>query len=190
MWSGGTALRLLRCRGTVLAMKRYVLLAALLLPSPALAEWMLDNGVAIVSPSANNSTMELLAISCGDPYQVEVYSRGGPVRPEPADASVETDYFYKPGKVQARIDGQVFPLAAAGSEAAVVLFAEGTAAEGHMADIDAAFIAALKSGTSATLAFDVTPDTNAADGTPHETVADFPLAGSTAAIEGALATCN
>lgn len=173
-------------------MNRHVLLAALLLlPSPALAEWMLDNGVAIVSPAGNNSTMELLAISCGDPYQVEVYSRGGPVRPDPAgDASAEADYFYKPGKVQARIDGQVFAMTAAGSDAAVVLFSEGTAAQNYMADVDPAFIAALKSGTMLSLAFDVTPQANAADGTPHETVADFPLAGSSAAIDAALATCS
>ena len=132
--------------------------------------------------------MELLAISCGDPVMVEVYSRGGPVKPE---AGAETvDYFYKPGMVQARIDGAVFPLTAAGSDAAVVLFAEGTAAQNHMAPIDPAFIAALKGGTMLTLAFDVTAETNAADGTAHETLADFPLSGSTAALDAALAACG
>jgi hypothetical protein len=173
-------------------MTRQILLAALIaLPTPSLAEWMLDNGVAIVAPTANNSTMELLAISCGDPIQVEVYSRGGPVRPEPVvDDGAAADYFYLPGKVQARVDGQVFALVAAGSEAAVVLFGEGTAAQSHMADIDPAFVAALKTGTTLTLAFDVTPEANAADGTAHETMADFPLAGSSAALDAALASCS
>ena len=159
--------------------------------SPALAEWQVDNGVAIVSPTANNSTMELLAISCGDPYLVEVYSRGGPVRPD-ADSGtpVEADYFYQPGKVEARIDGRTFPLAAAGSDAAVVLFAQGKASENHLAPVAAAFIEALKGGTLLTLAFDVTPDANAQDGTPHETVAEFPLAGSRAVLEEALASCR
>ena len=172
-------------------MKRYVLIAALAaFPSQALAEWRLDNGVAIVSPAGNNSTMELLTVSCGDPFQVEVYSRGGPVRPEPAEAGLEADYFYKPGKVQARVDGRAFPLTAAGSEAAVVLFGEGSAAQNYMTDIDPAFIAALRVGSMLTLAFDVTPEANAVDGTPHETMADFPLAGSAAAIDAALASCN
>ena len=171
-------------------MMRPVLLAALIaLPSPALAEWMLDNGVAIVAPASNNSTMELLAISCGEPYQVEVYSRGGPVKPDPADDTVETDYFYKPGKVEARVDGRVFPMAAAGSDAAVVLFSQGSAAQSYLADVDRAFIAALRSGTSLTLAFDVTPAA-AADGTPHETMAEFPLTGSASALDAALAGCS
>jgi hypothetical protein len=159
--------------------------------SPALAEWQVDNGVAIVSPTANNSTMELLAISCGDPYLVEVYSRGGPVRPE-ADsaAAAAADYFYMAGKVEARIDGKAFPLAAAGSDAAVVLFAQGRAADNHLAPIGRAFVEALKDGTSLTLAFDVTPEANAQDGTPHETTAEFPLAGSRAVLEEVLASCN
>lgn len=156
--------------------------------SPALAEWQVDSGVAIVSPAANNSTMELLAVSCGDPYQVEVYSRGGPVRPD--GAAVEADYFYKPGKVEARIDGKAFALAAAGSDAAVVLFAQGKAADNHLAPVGADFIDALKGGATLTLAFDVTPDANAQDGSPHETVADFPLAGARAALEETLASCR
>lgn len=159
--------------------------------SPALAEWQVDNGVAIVAPGANNSTMELLAISCGDPYQVEVYSRGGPVRPDTGDgAAVEADYFYMPGRVEARIDGATFPLAAAGSDAAVVLFAQGKAADSHLAPISRAFIEALKGGMLLTLAFDVTPEANAQDGTAHETVAEFPLSGSRAILEEALAPCG
>ena len=167
------------------------LLALVPASSPALAEWRLDNGVAIVSPAATNSTMELLVIHCGDPYHVEVLARGGPVLPDPGgDAPVEADYFYKPGKVEARIDGRKFPLAAAGSDAAVVLFAEGSAAQSYLAPVGAPFIEALKTGTSLTLAFDVTPEANAADGSPHETVADFPLEGSAAALDAALASCS
>lgn len=165
-----------------------VLGLALAAAGPAAAEWRVDNGVAIVAPAATNGTMELLAISCGDPYQVEVYSRGGPVRPE--GAAAEADYFYKPGKVEARIDGAAFALAAAGSDAAVVLFAEGTAAQNHLAPVARAFIEALKDGTVLVLAFDATPEPNAQDDSPHETVAEFPLAGSRAALDEALAGCR
>lgn len=172
--------------------------AALVAAQPALAEWQVDSGVAIVAPSANNSTTELLAISCGEPYQVEVYSRGGPVRPDTGPdtdpdtggAPGEADYFYQPGKVEARIDGRVFALAAAGSEAAVVLFAEGKAADGYLADIPRSFIDALKEGELLVLAFDVTAGANATDGKAHETVAEFPLAGSRAALDEALAACR
>ena len=155
---------------------------------PARAEWLLDGGVAIVSPTGGNSTIELLVVHCGDPYHVEVLSRGGPVRPD-GDEAAEADYFYQPGKVQARIDGQAFPLVAAGSEAAVVLFGQGSAAQNHMASIDPSLIAALKAGTTLTLAFDITSQANA-DGTPHETFADFPLAGSSAVLDAALADCG
>ena len=163
-------------------------LALMGVASSAFADWQFDNGVAIVAPTANNSTMELLAIACGDPYQVEVYSRGGPVRPE--EASAEVDYFYKPGKVESQIDGAVFRLAASGSDAAVVLFAQGGAADNYLAPIDALFIEALKAGSTLTLAFDVTPDANTQDGSAHETVAQFSLAGARAALEEALAPCR
>lgn len=103
---------------------------------------------------------------------------------------VEADYFYQPGKVEARIDGRTFPLAAAGSDAAVVLFAQGKASENHLAPVTTPFIEALKGGTLLTLAFDVTSEANAQDGTPHETVAEFPLAGSRAVLEEALASCR
>ena len=162
--------------------------AAVAATSPAFAEWQVDGGVAIVAPTVNNSTMELFTVSCGDPYQVEVYSRGGPARPDAEGGGADgTDYFYQPGKVEARIDGVVFRLAAAGSDAAVVLFSEGKAADQHLAPLGAAFIAALKGGTTLTLAFDATPD--ALDGSPFETVAQFPLAGARAALEEALAAC-
>ena len=165
------------------------ILGVIALAGPAVADWQVDNGVAIVAPETNNSTIELLAVACGDPYQVEIYSRGGPVRPEGGtEGSAEADYFYLPGKVEARIDGRVHRLAAAGSGAAVVLFAEGSAADNHLAPLGRDFIAALKDGASLTLAFDVTP--HAQDGGPHETVATFPLAGARAALDEALASCR
>lgn len=174
-----------------LATAGLALLAAAVTSFPAFAEWRVDGGVAIVSPTANNSTMELLAVSCGDPYQIEVYSRGGPVRPDRGDrAAIEADYFYAPGKVEARIDGRVFRLAAAGSDAAVVLFAEGTAAQNHLAPVGASLIEALKGGTLLVLAFDVTPEASTRDGTPHETVAEFPLTRARAVLEEALASCG
>jgi hypothetical protein len=157
------------------------------LSTPASAEWLLDEGVAIVNPSETNSTIELMAVLCGDPFQVEVYSRGGPVMPEAGEAPA--DYFYLPNKVRAVIDGRAFPLAAAGSEAAVVLFAEGTKANSYMAPIRLDFIEALKSGAAMTLGFDITPE-NAADGTPFETHATFPLEGAPPVLDQALAGCR
>lgn len=164
-------------------------LVALAFTMPAHAEWMVDSGVAIVSPANNNSTMELLAVSCGDPFTIEVFSRGGPVRPD-SGADAAANYFHTPGKVVARIDGREYRLTAAGTPAAVELFAQGPAARKHAAPIRVDFIDALKTGTTLTLAFDVTPEPNAADGTPHETVAEFPLSGSAAALDAALATCG
>jgi hypothetical protein len=157
------------------------------LASPASAEWLLDEGVAIVAPNETNSTIELMAVLCGDPFQIEVYSRGGPVMPEAAE--VPADYFHLPDKVRAVIDGGAFPLAAAGSDAAVVLFAEGSKANGYLAPIRLEFIEALKSGSAMTLGFDITPE-NAADGTPFETYASFPLEGSRPVLDQGLAGCQ
>lgn len=155
--------------------------------SPASTEWLLDEGVAIVEPAETNSTIELMAVLCGDPFFVEVYSRGGPVMPEAGDVSAE--YFYLPGKVRAVIDGKAFPLAAAGSGAAVVLFAEGAKADNYLAPVRPEFIEALKSGSAMTLGFDITP-ANAADGSPFETFAMFPLEGARAVLNQALAECR
>lgn len=166
------------------------LLALTLAVLPASAEWLLDGGVAIVSPTGGNSNMELLAVHCGDPYHVEVLARGGAVAPDAGDTTENADYFYQPGKIEARIGGQAFPLVAAGSDSAVVLFAQGTAAQNYMAPIRQDLIAAMKAGATLTLAFDLTPQANAADGTPHETFAEFPLAGSSAALDTALAGCG
>ena len=156
---------------------------------PAHAEWMLDGGVAIVAPSGGNSNIELVVVSCGDPYHLEVLARGGAVAPE-AGGEGQSDYFYQPGKIEARIDGQAFALVAAGSDAAVVLFAQGTAAQDHMAPVGKALITAMKAGTTLTLAFDITSQKNADDGTSYETFAEFPLAGSAAVLDTALAGCR
>ena len=166
------------------------LLSLLIAAHPASAEWLLDGGVAIVSPTGGNSNVELLVVHCGDPYHVEVLARGGAVRQDTGDEAAAADYFYKPGKVQARVNGQTFPLVAAGSDAAVVLFAEGPAARNHMAPITSDLVAALKAGEMLTLAFDITPQANGSDGTAHETFAEFPLAGSATILETALAGCG
>lgn len=156
---------------------------------PAHAEWRLDSGVAIVAPSAGNSNIELLVVHCGAPYHIEVLARGGAVQPD-AGGEEQDDYFYKPNKVQIRVDGQAFPMVAAGADVAVVLFAQGTPAQDHMAPVGQAMIAAMKAGTALTLAFDITPQPNGADGTPYETFAEFPLAGSEAVLDEALAGCR
>ena len=155
--------------------------------SPAAAEWRIDEGVAIVEPSETNSNIELVAILCGDPFQLEVYARGGPVLP--ADQEVEADYFYKPDRVRAIIDNQLYRLTAAGSDGAVVLFGEGSAAESYMGRLPFPMIETLKAGKTFTLAFDITPANNA-DGSPHETLAVFPLEGSRAALDQVLGTCG
>lgn len=155
--------------------------------SPASAEWLLDEGVAIVEPAETNSTLELMAVLCGDPFFIEIYSRGGPVMPDSGD--VPAEYFYLPGKVRAVIDGTAFPLAAAGSGAAVVLFAEGTKADNYLAPVRLEFIEALKAGTAMSLGFDITAG-NAGDGSPYETFANFPLEGARAVLDQALAECQ
>lgn len=155
---------------------------------PAYADWRLDEGAAIVEPTATNSTVELLALMCGDPVHVEIYSRGGPVLPD-GDDSAKADYFYLPGKVRALVDGRPFPLAAGASDETVVLYAEGTKAENYMAPLRPDFVEAMMSGGALTLGFDVTPAAGA-DGSPFETTATFPLEGSRGMIEQALAGCT
>jgi hypothetical protein len=170
-------------------MKKAVLALALFAAStPVHAEWRLDEGVAIVEPSTTNGTVELLALMCGDPVHVEIYSRGGPVLPD-GDDTAKAEYFYLPGKVRALVDSRPYPLAAAASDEAVVLFAEGSKAQNYLAPLRADFIEELKTGGELTLGFDITP-ANAADGSPFETTATFPLEGSRAAIDEALAGCG
>jgi hypothetical protein len=170
-------------------MKRLLLATSiplLLAAAPALAEWRLDEGVAISDPASTNSNIELVALMCGDPFQLEVYARGGPVMP--ADQELVADYFNKAGRVRASVDAQNFKLAASGSDGAVVLFGEGPAADGYLADLPRSLVTALRSGKVLTLGFDITEAKNA-DGSPFETIAVFDLAGSDAAIGEALAGC-
>lgn len=165
------------------------LLAALLafVPTPAHADWRLDGGVAIVEPADSNSTVEAMTVLCGDPFFVEIYSRDGPVMP--AGGTVPAEYFYLPGKVRAVIDGTTYPLAAAGTELAVVLFEEGPEAQSYLAPIRLEFVEALKSGTAVTFGFDIT-DGKAADGTPFETFVTFRLEGARPILDEALAACQ
>lgn len=168
-------------------MKKLLAAMIALSPSVAHAEWRLDEGVAIVEPAETNSTIELLAIMCGDPFQVEVYARGGPVMPDTGD--VPAEYFYLPGKVRALVDTTAFPLTAAGSDSAVVLFGEGSKSASYMASIPIGLIEAFKGGTTVTLGFDITEAT-AADGSAFETYAVFPLEGSRGALDEALKECT
>ena len=127
-------------------MKRFIALLILAAASlPAQADWRFEDGVAIATPDQRNtSNIDAVVISCADPYLFEVYADGGPVRP--SSGGTETDYFYQPGKVRADVDGTFFPFVAAGSGEAVVLFAEGSAANDYLGTNDPAFIAALKHG--------------------------------------------
>jgi hypothetical protein len=162
-------------------------LSLLLAAAPALAEWRLDEGVAISDPTSTNSNIELVALMCGDPFQFEVYARGGPVMP--ADQELVADYFNKLGRVRGTVDTQDFKLVAGGSDGAVVLYGEGSAAEGYLGDLPRALVTALRTGKVFTLGFDITEAKNA-DGSPFETIAVFDLAGSDAAIGEALAGCG
>jgi hypothetical protein len=155
--------------------------------APAHAEWRLDEGVAIIEPTETNSNVELLALSCGDPIQMEVYARGGPVMPDGQEAPA--DYFNAPGKIEAVIDGEVFPLAAGGSDSAVVLFQEGQKAEGYLDPLGPFFLERIKSGKSLTLRFDILP-AGGADGSALETFATFPLDGSRAVLDKAFESCK
>ncbi len=156
--------------------------------SPACAEWRLEDGIATSAPEDGNSNIQRISVFCGDPVHIELQAEGGPVLP--ADGSGQADYFYQRGRIEAQIDGHYFQLVAAGADAAVVLFAEGAPNENDMGPIGADFIALLSSGRMLTIAFDITPEPNAETDSPWETYARFSLAGSSAAIGGALATCS
>jgi hypothetical protein len=172
-------------------MNRPAIAALLALPlafaaTSALAEWRVDNGLAVVEPAETNSNLQLFAVACGDPFQLELYAENGPVLPQVWDGPA--DYFYQPGKIIATIDGRDFPLVAAGSEYAVVLYSEGTVAENHMAPVDRELIRAMRAGATLTFHFDISA-ANASDGSPYETFARVPLAGAADALGSALAAC-
>lgn len=167
---------------------RACLTAALLIAASqsAHAEWRFENGVAIGTPRSTNSTLEAVVVACGDPFQIELYSRDdGPVLPESGGTA---DYFYTPGKIVASVDDHDYPLVAAGSDIAVVLFSEGTVAENHLAPVDRQLMEAMRDGARLALHFDITP-ANAADGSPYETFAIIPLEGAGAVLGAALAAC-
>ena len=162
-----------------------------LLPDAALAEentWKVEHGAALAQPSESNSNIYRLEVSCGEPYRLALYTEQGPVLP--AGGRGEADYFYKPGRIEAEVAGGSFPLVAAGSDDAVVLFREGTAEQGYMADLDPDLLAAITRGTELTLSFDITPGANAKTDSPFETFARFSLKGAGEAIAEALAGCE
>ncbi len=164
-----------------------LLLACLLSATPALA-WEKIEGGALARPIETNSNIEALLVHCLDSPAIDLYAKSnGPVLP--AEGGVNADYFYKPGAIRADVDGKAFPLVAAGSDIAVVLFSEGEAAQDYMAPLDYALFDAIFVGRILTIGFDITPAA-AADGSPYETFARFDLAGAGPFINEAIDPCN
>src|SRR4051812_15191742 len=141
-------------------------LITLLAAGPALAAWEKVDGGVTAKPTETNSTIEALHVHCLEGPAIDLYSHDmGPVRP--LDGAAEADYFYKPGMISADVDGQKFPLVAAGSDEAVVLFSEGEEAKGYLAPVDRALFEAMISGKTLTLSFDISP-AQGADGSALE----------------------
>jgi hypothetical protein len=165
---------------------------ALLLVLPAAAQaaggWRLENGAAVAEPHAGNSNVLRIEIACGEPYRLALYTAHGPVLP--VSGQGDADYFYTPGRIEAEVDGRFFPLVAAGSDDAVVLFGEGTEEEGFMSDPDPDLLAALAEGGALTLSFDIAPAPHAETDSPFETFAQFSLEGAGDAVTQALAPCG
>lgn len=168
------------------------MLLGFLFLAPAFAQpvgWHFEDGAAFAEPAEGNSNILRIEISCGgEPYRLAVYTDHGPVLT--ANGEGEADYFYETGRIEAEVDGIYFPLVAAGSEDAVVLFAEGTAEQNFLADLDQSFVSTLQEGGTLTLAFDITPAPNAETDSPFETFARFPLEGAGQAIGEALGECT
>lgn len=161
-------------------------LALLLATTSTHAGWEAVDGGATVIPDTTNSTILAVMLHCLEGPALDVYSlEDGPVLPQD-DRTVEADYFYKKGAVRGLVDGVAFPLSAAGSDIAVVLFSEGTEAEGYLAPLDPAFIKALRAGSVLELGFDVTPATGP-DGSAFETWAKFSIGGTAETLEKAVA---
>lgn len=162
-------------------------LAIIAAASPALA-WENVDGGSMTRPVETNSNVEALYVHCLDGPALDLYAKdGAPVLP--ADGSGQADYFYKPGAVRAEIDGKFFPLVAAGSDIAVVLFSEGTAAQNYMAPVDIALFDAMFVGRTLTISLDITPAA-AADGSPLETFVRFDLQGAGPFINDAIDPCS
>ena len=161
---------------------------AMLAATSALAAWEKVDGGVTAKPSETNSTIEALHIHCLEGPAIDLYSHDlGPVRP--LDGGAEADYFYKPGMISADVDGQKFPLVAAGSDEAVVLFSQGEEAKGYLAPVDRALFEAMAGGKVLTLSFDISAATGA-DGSGFETFARFDLAGAGALVEEAVKACG
>jgi len=169
-------------------MKRPLLALAIVLAAFPASAWEKAEGGAMARPVETNSNVEALFVHCLDGPALDLYAKdGAPVLP--AAGGAEADYFYKPGAVRAEVDGKFFPLVAAGSDIAVVLFSEGEAAQGYMAPLDIALFDAIFAGRTLTISLDITPAA-AADGSPLETFVRFDLAGSGPYINDAIAPCS
>jgi hypothetical protein len=164
-----------------------MMLAGAAAVSPALAQWSLDQGTAIVSPSETNSNAELLAVSCGEQVSLEIFARGGAVRPN--DREVQPDYFSRPDRLRVDVDGRPFAIVAEATDAGIALAGKASRA-GAPKPVDDGLIEALRSGSLLTVAIDAVAGENGPDGSPYETVVRFPLAGSKDAIDAALAGCR
>ena len=163
-------------------------LIAMLTAAPALADWERVDGGVTAKPVETNSTIEALHIHCLEGPAIDLYSKDlGPVRP--LEGGAEADYFYKPGMISADIDGQQFPMVAAGSDEAVVLFSQGEEAKGYLAPVDRALFSAMAAGKMLTLSFDISPAVGA-DGSNLETFARFDLAGGGVLIGEAVKACG
>jgi hypothetical protein len=169
-------------------MKRPLLVLGLVLAASPASAWEKAEGGSMARPVETNSNVEALFVHCLDGPAIDLYAKdGAPVLP--AHGGGEADYFYKPGAVRADVDGTAFPLVAAGSDIAVVLFSEGEAAQNYMAPVDVALFDAMFAGKTLTIGFDITPAA-AADGSPHETFIRFDLAGAGPFINDAIDPCR
>jgi len=177
-------------RGYLMHMRKRLtaILAASLCATPALAAWEAIYGGASDVPAETNSNIERILVHCVEGPVLAVYIMGGGTI-QPKGGGEVNDYFYKPGFISAVVDDRDFPLVAAGSDDAVVLFSEGSLAENYLAPLHPDLVAALSAGKKLTLAFDLTA-ANAADGSAFETTATFPLDGAAAVIAKALEPCQ
>ena len=162
-----------------------VLLTAIALPAQA---WEKIEGGVTARPVDTNSTVEALFVHCLEGPAIDLYAKNsGPVLP--LEGVTSADYFYKPGLIRADVDGKSFPLVAAGSDIAVVLFSEGPAAESYLAPVDPDLFKAMLAGRTLVIGFDILAS-SAPDGSPFETFARFDLAGSTEPLGAAIAACG
>ncbi|MBA5777906.1 hypothetical protein H2509_12310 [Stappia sp. F7233] len=166
-----------------------VLLALGLQPGAvSAAGWETADGTAFTHVDETNSTIVALSVQCDGEMNLEVFSANdGPILNSTLGAT--GDFHYQPGKVQGEIDGEMFPLAAAGSEWSTVILSEGGADDNYLSPLTAPFVAALRGGTSLVLRFDLLPD-RAPDGSPFETAARFSLQGAAAAMDSTGSGCH